>query len=80
MSASKKLEKISKYKDLEIDITRLRGIKVTTMPVVIGALGLIKKELEKRILKKPGTPVTRELQKIVLLESAHIIRKTLSIS
>ena len=48
--------------------------------VIIGALGLIKKELEKRILKKPGTPVTRELQKIVLLESAHIIRKTLSIS
>ena len=55
-------------------------MKVTTIPAVLGVLSLIKKGLEKQILEIPGTPATRELQKIVLLGSAQIIRKTLSIS
>ena len=37
-------EKLSKYKDLEIEIERMWGMKTTTIPVVIGALGLIKKK------------------------------------
>ena len=76
----KEVEKLSKYKDLEIEVTRMWGMKTTTIPVVIGALGIIKKGLEKRILEIPGKPTIAELQKIVLLGSAHIIRKTLSIS
>ena len=40
-------EKLSKYKDLEIKIERMWGMKATMIPVVIGALGLIKKGLEK---------------------------------
>ncbi len=31
-------EKLSKYKDLEIEIKRMWGIKTTTVSVVIGAL------------------------------------------
>ena len=50
------------------------GMKTTTIPVVIGALGLIKKGLEKYIERIPGN--ITELQKITLL---HILRKTLSI-
>jgi len=76
----KEVEKLSKYKDLEIEISRMWGMKTTTVPVVIGALGLIKKGLDKRIQQIPGNPTIPELQKIVLLGSAHIIRKTLSIS
>jgi len=76
----KELEKLSKYKDLEIEVTRMWGMKTTTIPVVVGALGLIKKGLEKRIKKIPGTPTTQEIQKIILLGSAHIIRRTLSIT
>jgi len=34
-------EKLSQYKDLEIEIERIRGMKTTTILVVIGALGLI---------------------------------------
>ena len=38
---------IIKYKDLEIEIGRMWGMKATTIPVVIGGLGLIKKGLKK---------------------------------
>ena len=34
-------------KELEIEITRMRGMKTEIIPVVIGTLGLIKKGLEK---------------------------------
>ena len=48
-------EKRSKYKDLEIEIERIWGMKAcTTIPVVIGALGLIKKGLEKYTKQIPG--------------------------
>ena len=42
-------EKFSKYKDLEIKVERMWGMKATTIPVVIGALELIKKGLEEYI-------------------------------
>lgn len=34
-------------KELEIEITRMRGMKTEIIPVVIGTLELIKKGLEK---------------------------------
>jgi len=36
-------EKLNEYKDLEIEIERMWWLKTTTVPVVIGALGTIKK-------------------------------------
>ena len=47
-------EKLSKYKDLEIKVERMWGMKATTIPVVIGALELIKKGLEEYIQEIPG--------------------------
>ena len=47
------------------------GMKATTIPVVIGALGLIKKGLENIKIS--------ELQKTALLGTSRILRKTLSI-
>ena len=72
-------EKLSKYKDLEIEIERMWGMKATMIPVVIGALGLIKKGLEKNTKQIPGNIKISELQKIALLGTSHILRKTLSI-
>ena len=72
-------EKLSKYKDLEIEIERMWGMKDTTIPVVIRALGLIKKGLEKYTKQIPGNIKIRELQKIALLGTSRILRKTLSI-
>ena len=51
------------------------GMKTETMPVVIGALGLIKKGLQKHTEKIPGAININELQKITLLGTAHILRK-----
>ena len=50
-----------------------------TIPVVIGAFGVIKKGLEKYVDKIPGKASINELQKITLLGTAHILRKVLSI-
>ena len=72
-------EKLSKYKDLEIEINRMWGMKTEAIPVVIGALGLVKKGLEKFTNKIPGNINIDEIQKIALLGTAHILRRVLSI-
>ena len=41
----KEFDKLSKYKDLQIEITKMWHLKTTIIPVVIGALGLIKRAL-----------------------------------
>ena len=75
----KELEKRSKYKDLEIEISRMWGMKVVNVPVIIGALGLVKKGMEKNIKNLPGTIRIEQCQKTVLLKTAHILRKALSL-
>ena len=64
----KTMEKLNKYKDLEIKVERIRGLKTTIVPVVIGAPGTIKKEHN-----------IHELQKITLLSTAHLLSRVLSI-
>ena len=41
------IEKLSKYKELEIEISRIWGLKIEIVPVVIGPLGLLKTGLGK---------------------------------
>ena len=54
-------------------------MKTTTIPVIIGALGLVKKGTENYIGKIPGNIRITELQKSVLLGTTHILKRTLSI-
>jgi len=49
------------------------GMKTTTIPVVIGALGLIKKGMDKYIQKIPDDTKIQELQKISLYLSVKCI-------
>ena len=55
------------------------GMKVTIIPVVVGALGVINKGTEDFTNKVPGQPCLKEIQKIVLTSTAHILRRTLSL-
>ena len=70
---------MSKYKDLEIEITRMWQMKTEIIPVVIGALGVIKNGSEKFISEIPGNINLQEIQKTTLLGMVHILRKVLSI-
>jgi len=77
--AAKEFEKLSKYKDLEIEVGKMWHLKTTTIPVVVGALGLIKKGTNAFIEKIPGSPSLQEVQKIVLNSTAHVLRRALSL-
>ena len=76
----KQVEKLSKYKDFEMEVAKMWKMKTITVPVAVGALGLITKGLSKYINQIPGQVNVDMVQKIVLLGSAHILRKTLSIT
>ena len=73
----KKLQKLSKYKYLEIEVTKMWKFKTKTIPVVIGALGMIKKGTQNFIDQIPDKPSQQEMQKIVLTSTAPILRKVL---
>ena len=73
------VEKLTEYKDLEIEIYKTWEMKTTTVSVIIGAFGLVKKGRENYIDKIPGNIRIIELQKTVLLGTVHILRRTLFI-
>ena len=75
----KQMEKLSKYKDLEMEVTKMWKMKTSTIPVSVRALGLITKGVGKYINQIPGSVNVVMVQKIVLLGSAHILKRTLSI-
>ena len=53
-------------------------LKTTTLPVVIGALGIVAKTAPNYVSQTPGALPLTELQKITLMGTAHILRKVLS--
>ena len=53
-------------------------LKTKIIPMIIGALEMIKKGTQIFIDQKPGKPSLQEVQKIVLTSTAHMLRKVLS--
>ena len=49
--SAKEFEKLSKYKDLEIEIAKIWKMKMKTIPVIVGTLGMIKNYLLLRFKK-----------------------------
>jgi len=63
-SNTKETEKLSKYKDLEIEISRMCKVRAKIVPIVPEALETIKKRLDKNVQFLPGHLLAKELQKI----------------
>ena len=57
----KEFQKLSKYKDLEIEVTKMWRLKTKTIPVVIGDLGIIKKGTQNVINQIPGKKSLQEM-------------------
>ena len=70
----KVIEKLSKYKDLETETTRMWGMRTETVPDIFVALGL-----DQKLAKIPAASNINELQKIIPVGTVHILRRFLSI-
>ena len=71
-------ENVEKYQDLKYEIKKIwRCKKVTIVPIVIGALGTLSKDVCSWMDKIEMREKTDLLQKACLLGTAKIIRRTL---
>ena len=77
--ALKEIEKKSKYNDLELEIQRMWHMETIVIPIVVGALGTVKKRMVENIEKVAKRATVTKIQKICMLGSARILRKVLSI-
>ena len=80
--AEKEVEKITKYAELKIEISRMWGCsaaKVKVVSIVIGALGSIPKKLTYFLEQLDIRTDMGVFQKSALLGTAHILRKVLSV-
>ena len=66
-----------KYKDLQIEISRMWNVKTKVVAVVVGALGTMSDNFNKEITLILGKPSAESIQNIALNGSAHILRKYL---
>jgi hypothetical protein len=74
---TKEAEKLSKYKVLEIEVSRLWEVRTKTVPVITGALRTIKKGSDQNLQLIPGHPSSMEIQKITQMSTTHVNRKVL---
>jgi hypothetical protein len=71
---TKENEKLSTYKDLEIEVSGMWKLMTKTVQFITGRLETIKKGLDQNLQLLPGHPSAVELQ-ITQMSTAHIIRK-----
>ena len=75
---SKTSEKICKYRDLQIEISRCWNMNPKVVPIVVGALGTVGKDSGLKLSTLPGSSKMYEIQKTALMGTAHILRKVLT--
>ena len=73
----KETEKRLKYKDLQIEISRMWNVQTKVVAVVVGALGTVSDNFNKEIQSIPGKPSAEDIQNIAMNGTAHILRKVL---
>ena len=74
----KEAEKRFKYKSLEIEVQLMWKCKTKTVPVVVGATGVISNALAGFIKGIPGKISIASIQKTAVLGTAAILRKVLT--
>ena len=75
----KRNEKLDNYSELRFEIARMWDKETLIVPMFIGALGSIPNDLECNLRKLGISYNVETLQKSVLLGTANILRKVLSI-
>ena len=75
----KRNEKLDNYSELRLEIARMWDKETLIVPIIIGALGYIPNDLECNLNKLGISYNVGALQKSVLLGTANILRKVLSI-
>jgi hypothetical protein len=75
----KESEKIEKYQDLALEITRMWKTSTKVIPIVIGALGASHRTIDWIALLGCDRRKFEIIQQTALLGSANILRKVLSI-
>ena len=73
----KETEKRLKYKDLQIEISRMWNVKTKVVAVLAGALGTMSDNFNKEIELIPGKTIAEDIQNIALNGTAHVLRKAL---
>lgn len=69
----KELDKLIKYKYLDIEIQKIHHLETQTVHGIIGALGMIKKRCQKLLDRIPGEPHLKGSQKFVLTSTATFL-------
>lgn len=72
---TREADKLSKYKDLEVEVSKILKVRTKFLAVINGALGIIRKGLYQNLQFLPGHSSATELQKVTLISIAHSIDK-----
>ena len=77
--AGKEQEKIGRYKDLAAEVCRMNTVKVEVVPIVVGALGVVTKDLVGWLKKIGVSDVVGSLQTATIIGTSAILRKVFSV-
>ena len=75
----KEKEKIEKYQDLRRELEKIWNGRVKIIPLVMGSLGAVPKQFDKRLKETGITAEIAQVQRTVLSGAARILRKVLEI-
>ena len=71
----KESKKIDEYLDISHELKKVRNMKVLVIPMVIGMLGMVPKDLERRQDEFEIKGQIENIQTIALLRMARILRR-----
>ena len=75
----KATERMSKYVDLQIECQRIWNQKVEVIPIIIGATGIVDKNIKMHVGRISGCHNIYSLQRSAILGTVHILRQLLLI-